>query len=220
MTTELTRFKDFQPSALDSKDNYISWDQEAENNIAEWFVGPIKTRDANIREQSNFDCILRDLGGEGDNVQVNGYGHWAVGHYDIIVVRPDTKQAEILQQAAKALEDYPIYDEGHYEAATYDANIENIMIELPDDLITKKSQKEVAIDVFRWIIDNDLDVENEACCPAVEDIAKALEACDYFSKSDEQQKHLDKLFSEIYPDDCCCEQCRNKRLENQDYITK
>lgn len=79
----------------------------------DYYVGPARTRDSEVLEQSNFDVTLRELGGESDpEVVVAGTNHWAVGWVDRILVHKDAyDKLRILDAIAEKLEDYPVLDE-------------------------------------------------------------------------------------------------------------
>jgi hypothetical protein len=103
------------PSAFDGPSNYVSWDREAEEEIAEWWVLPCgRNRDSDCGTESNFAVALRMLGGEGENVQIHRFGHWACGWYELIVVRPDTEQAKIAHEIEESLDGYPILDDDDF----------------------------------------------------------------------------------------------------------
>lgn len=218
----LTKFKDWEPTSLDSKkDNYIDWG--GSEDLGEWFVGPIKTRDASILEESNFYTALDILGGEGEDVQIHGFGHWAIGHYDLILVKPNTAEATILEDMAKVLEQYPILDDYDLNERQQSRAIEDILIQLPGDLITDKKGLEVAAEVFTWIYHNDDEGFEEfeyELRPCIEAIEKALKALDYHSSAVVEAEHLDKLLADLYPDDCCCETCRTRRLEELEEVLR
>jgi hypothetical protein len=79
------------------------------NDRRNWLVAPVSTtRDADALQRSNFRVVLADLGGESDNVEVHRFGHWANGWFEIILVRPETKEAESAEQWECALSDYPV----------------------------------------------------------------------------------------------------------------
>lgn len=111
----MQRYHEFQPSAFDSRSNFMAFDAEALDSIEDWLVLPCsRNRDSDVLSESNFACALESLGGEGKDVQVHRFGHWACGWYEIIVVRPDTKAAEHAEEIEAALSDYPILDESDY----------------------------------------------------------------------------------------------------------
>jgi hypothetical protein len=103
------------PSSFDGPSNYVSWDRDAEDSIAEWLVLPCgRNRDSDCGTESNFAVARKMLGGEGDNVQTHRFGHWACGWYELIVVRPDTDQARIAGEIEESLDGYPILDENDW----------------------------------------------------------------------------------------------------------
>jgi hypothetical protein len=110
------------PSAFDGPSNYISWDREAENEIAAWWVLPCgRNRDSDCLTESNFAVALKMLGGEGENVQIHRFGHWACGWYELIVVRPETDQARIAEEIEGSLEEYPVLDDSDFSDREHEA---------------------------------------------------------------------------------------------------
>jgi hypothetical protein len=85
-----------------------TYHSEAIDSIQSWLVGPSRTRDSDCLEESNFAVILTDLGGEGDNVQVHRFGHWACGWYELILIRPETPEAASWAEWEGALANYPV----------------------------------------------------------------------------------------------------------------
>lgn len=218
----LTKFKDYEPTGLDSKSgtnsNYIDWGAK---DYSDWFIGPSKTRDTTLLQQCNFDCILKELGGEGNNVEILGFGHWALGHYDLIVVRPNTKQAIELEHMAEYLADCPIFDESAYSELEFNTTIENIESELPNDLLTDKDQTTIAGEVYDWIADNDDSEQLESRddqggYPDADLIEKACKELGYHSKSEVERNHQEDLLAEIYPDDFLCCGDHHERKHSQD----
>lgn len=99
----MKKFKDFQPTAMDSK-GVGSEGQE------DWLVLPTsRTRDTGPIEESNFAAALERLGGKSDTVQVHRFGHWGPGWFEIIVVHP-SRESEA-EEIEKSLENYPVLDE-------------------------------------------------------------------------------------------------------------
>lgn len=111
----------FQPTGFDSRANFVAHDSEAIDSIQSWLVGPSRTRDSDCLEESNFAVILKDLGGEGDNVQVHRFGHWACGWYELILIRPETPEAASWAEWETALDDYPVADEDDFSEREQDA---------------------------------------------------------------------------------------------------
>ncbi|MEQ9416641.1 MAG: hypothetical protein RJQ08_03760 [Salinisphaeraceae bacterium] len=86
---------------------------------AEWpeyfSSGVGRSRDSDALERSNFDCMLRELGGESETVRVIHEGHWAVGWIEWIAIHEsDAKSLEVADSIRAALDDYPVVDESHF----------------------------------------------------------------------------------------------------------
>ena len=108
-------YSKFQPTGLDSRSNFIAYNQEAINEIQSWLVLPCGVnRDSDCLTEYNYHAALKRLGGEGDNVQVHEFGHWACGWYKLILVRPGSPAEAIANEIESALEDYPILDESDF----------------------------------------------------------------------------------------------------------
>jgi hypothetical protein len=97
-------YKEFRPTGFDY---HISLDDKED-----WLVVPCGTnRDADCLTESNYYSALEALGGEGDDVEVLEFGHWACGWFSIIIVRPNTEAHKTAEEIESALADYPILDE-------------------------------------------------------------------------------------------------------------
>lgn len=108
----MQKYCDFQPSAFDSRSNFMAFDADALESIEEWFVLPCsRNRDSDCLSESNFAVALDMLGGESETVQVHRFGHWACGWYEIIVVKPETDAAKTAQEIEDSLDDYPVLDD-------------------------------------------------------------------------------------------------------------
>lgn len=98
-----TRYKDYRPSAFDARGLGCEDKQD-------WFVAPCsRTRDSNIRENSNFEACLKSLGGEDETVEVASFGHWACGWFEIILVHPS--RLDEVERIEGALAHYPVLDD-------------------------------------------------------------------------------------------------------------
>lgn len=84
-----------------------------------------QSRDSDALERSNFFCMLRELGGETETVQVVRESHWAVGWVEWIAIHQDDEKALQVADAIKGkLKDYPVVDESHWsEVEQEDANL-------------------------------------------------------------------------------------------------
>lgn len=105
----MQQYKDYAPTGFDAKGAFIHDERR------EWLVLPvIQTRDSGPLDRSNFESALEALGGESDNVQVHRFGHWGPGWFEIIIVKPDTKEAKTAEEIEEKLANYPVLDESHY----------------------------------------------------------------------------------------------------------
>lgn len=106
------------PSAFDSLSNYMGALPEKD-----LLVLMTRNRDSDTLTESNWLCSLRELGGEGDNVEIHRFGHWACGWWEALCVRKGSFQEKIAQEIADSLTDYPVLNEEHFsEMAMDEAN--------------------------------------------------------------------------------------------------
>jgi hypothetical protein len=89
-------------------------------------AGVGQSRDSDALERSNFECMLKALGGETETVIVVEESHWAVGWVQWIAIHEsDGKALAIADDIRSNLDDYPIVNEDHFselewnEAADY-----------------------------------------------------------------------------------------------------
>ena len=95
-------YSKFRPTGADTAGLGLSDRQD-------WLVAPVsRNRDSGALERSNWRVVLKDLGGEGDDLEVHRFGHWACGWFEIIIVRPDTAAAKSAEEWEGALSDYPV----------------------------------------------------------------------------------------------------------------
>ena len=83
---------------------------------AEWpdyySAGVGRSRDSDCLEESNFDAMLAELGGESDTVHVVRESHWAVGWVEWIAIHEsDEKALRAADRLRQNLDDYPVLDE-------------------------------------------------------------------------------------------------------------
>jgi hypothetical protein len=97
------------PSAFDSLSNYMGALPEKD-----LLVLMTRNRDADTLTESNWLCSLRELGGEGDNVEIHRFGHWACGWWEALCVRKGSDQEKIAQEIADSLTDYPVLNDEHF----------------------------------------------------------------------------------------------------------
>ncbi len=100
------------PSGLDSFSNYIG-----ESEFGDLMCVATTSRDADILTQSNFKVALEMLGGEGENVEVHRFGHWACGWWEALAVKESSPKFQIALDIEAKLADYPVLDEQDYSEA-------------------------------------------------------------------------------------------------------
>lgn len=104
----MLRYNEYRPTQFDTAGAFLG-------DRGNWLVVPvIQTRDSGPLELSNFTAALKMLGGEGDNVEVHRFGHWGPGWFEIIIVRPETAEAETAADIERSLEDYPLLDDSDF----------------------------------------------------------------------------------------------------------
>ena len=96
----------FNPSGLDSEANYAG-----DRPDPCWLCLMTHNRDSELLTESNWDTALQQLGGEGDDVQIFRFGHWACGWWEALTVKAGTQSETVAQEIADALADYPVLDE-------------------------------------------------------------------------------------------------------------
>ena len=94
------------PSGLDSFENYMG-----EIPADDWLCVLTRSRDSDLLTESNFETALEMLGGEGDNVEIHRFGHWACGWWEALAVKDNTPQAKIAEEIEGNMESYPVLDE-------------------------------------------------------------------------------------------------------------
>lgn len=84
-----------------------------------------RSRDSDDLEESNFHCMLRELGGESETVLVIRESHWAVGWVEWIAIHEsDSEALKTADEIQDALAGYPVIDEEDWsERETESANI-------------------------------------------------------------------------------------------------
>ena len=94
------------PSGWDSLSNYMG--ETPEDDL---YVVLGRNRESSLLSESNWECALKRLGGEGDNVVIHRFGHWACGWIEYLCVREKTKEYDEALKIEDELEGYPVLDE-------------------------------------------------------------------------------------------------------------
>jgi len=94
------------PSGFDSHSNYVG-----ETEFPGMWCLLTRTKDSDVLSNSNFEAALTELGGEGDNVEIKRFGHWACGWWEALAVKEDTEEFKIAEYIENRLEGYSVLDE-------------------------------------------------------------------------------------------------------------
>ena len=87
----------------------------------EYFVFLSQSRDADALTRSNFECGLRELGGESETVIVVRERHWAAGWVEWIAIHESDVEAILAaDEMSCAIESYPVLDESHFSELGWD----------------------------------------------------------------------------------------------------
>lgn len=99
-------------AVADGYHNFLGDDPE----YREWigFLG--QHRGSDCLERSNFRKGLEAIGGEGENVRVERFWHWAVGWVEEIYIRPGTEEEKRAEEIVEKLEGYPVLDDDDFSS--------------------------------------------------------------------------------------------------------
>ena len=92
---------------------------------AEWpeyySAGVGRSRDSDCLEESNFDAMLAELGGESDTVHVVRESHFLCGWVEWIAIHEsDEKALRAADRLRQNLDDYPVLDEEDHSRREWD----------------------------------------------------------------------------------------------------
>lgn len=79
-----------------------------------WGVLLTRTRDSDALTLSNFRTALSRLGGEGEDVEIHRFGHWACGWLEILIVNLDSDAGREAIRIEREIDDYPILSEDDF----------------------------------------------------------------------------------------------------------
>ena len=122
----MERYGDFRPTVFDPCGLGLEDRQD-------WLVlGVSRTRDSEALTESNFESATKTLGGEGENVEIYRFGHWGPGWFEIIIIRPGSKEADVGEEIEGALADYPVPDDEDYSQRESEATLANCSTRNPE----------------------------------------------------------------------------------------
>jgi hypothetical protein len=108
-----------------------------------------QSRDSDALERSNFECMLKAIGGESDTVQVVRESHWAVGWVEWIAIhQDDSKALEIADDIKAKLADYPAINEDHWSELEWNESADYW------DSLSPREKVRMAMDVrsrYHWL---------------------------------------------------------------------
>ena len=109
MQAAIEEFKPFNLKLWERTDSYGG------ESFPDYYVFLGRHRDSDCLTESNFFTVLARLGGDSETVQVNRFGHWAVGWTEAIFIHKSDSEALLLADAmAEKLADYPVLDESDF----------------------------------------------------------------------------------------------------------
>lgn len=99
-------YSTFRPTSFDCRGLGLSEQQD-------WLVGPVsQTRDSGPLDRSNFECFVKAMGGESEDVQIHRFGHWGPGWFEIVLINPAKPElVKLAEEMENSLSDYPVLDE-------------------------------------------------------------------------------------------------------------
>lgn len=108
-------YSEFRPTPFDCRGRGLS-------NRQSWFVAPVgRNRDSGPLDESNFAVALKMLGGESATVEVQRFGHWGPGWFEIILVAPESLAHMQATGIEASLADYSVLDDMDYSQREHDA---------------------------------------------------------------------------------------------------
>lgn len=130
----LQRYAEFRPTGLDVAGlnadrmggDYDDYGDDTSRG--DWLVCPVTiSRDSESLDLSNWaaqEKALAEADPDGNDRETHRFGHWACGWFEIAIVRPGSKAAEVAARLAGDMEGYPVLDEDDLSAREFDAQME------------------------------------------------------------------------------------------------
>lgn len=113
----MIEYREFSPTGFDVP-GLCAYAGGALEDKADWLVGPCGTdRDASLLTRANWESFIEamvSVDPEKEDHEGHSFGHWACGHFEIVLIRPDSECARVADEIEGALADYPVLDDGLY----------------------------------------------------------------------------------------------------------
>lgn len=110
-------YKTFAPTGFDTAGAFLP-DQQA------WLVAPCGVnRDSDALARSNYAAQMAELQSvdpEGNDWEEHSFGHWACGHFEIVIIRPGSPAETAMEEIESRLSDYAVLDEEDWSAREYE----------------------------------------------------------------------------------------------------
>jgi len=160
--TDLPRWADWAPTPFDTS-GYMADDQ------GDWLVAPcFVSRDSGPLEHSNWETLqadLRRVDVSEETWEIHRFRHWGPGWFDMIVVKPGSKAADVAQSIYQCLQDCDTLDHSDYKAReqecfeeSWDLWLESdCMTDVGKHLPTEELQEEWEDDEDAFLVARDLD---------------------------------------------------------------
>lgn len=99
----------FRPTGFDPAGAFLDDDRQ------DWLVLSVsQTRDSGPLDRSNFETaqkILADGRDDPEDFEIHRFGHWGPGWFEIIIVQPGSRAAELAEEIESRMENYPVLDD-------------------------------------------------------------------------------------------------------------
>jgi hypothetical protein len=119
-------------------------------DLSEFYMCLTHTRDSDLLEESNWDCILKQYPETFDEetnqgIRVVRFGHWACGWFEQIMVHEsDFDSLKRMDCVREALNNYLVWDDEDYSRREYEEQEQNVKWEI-DDYIRHHSQEDIEL---------------------------------------------------------------------------
>jgi hypothetical protein len=124
--TNLQRYDEFRPTGFDAKGlaaGRMGHDED-DSDRSQWFVAPCSiTRDSGALDRANWveqERALKEADPDSESNETHRFGHWACGWFELVLVRPGTKAADVAAELAAVLRDYPVLCEERLSAIEHE----------------------------------------------------------------------------------------------------